>query len=367
MQHIMRASASTSIPVIEEMLAQPCQQGGTAHACLDSFKGCPGAVRNWRLLWWSMPRSRRNECLIELFHRFPNDYVFLGRKVCKVAFMHLVGCGAQLLVDLRQAAKRGTCARTSVAEWKMAAGICNSSKPKRYLDAAQWIQCYAETHGEMSPMSGLILLPAGRKQLYYTQYLYERSLQCLAHIDGKPAEHKTFLKAWQVECFWVQVAKSESQFTKCGVCEFLRGLLDSTPRSNTHLLEVVRARLGKHWAFQSAQRLAMARIEETCVQSAGDEWPGPVKPFCFGNVVSALLFSCLWEFFAILIGCHGFRPDTRHNSMCLLVLRGFHATNTFLSPLFNGFRFFRPARLCKIDKMDQKKTVLPTIWSLPAT
>jgi hypothetical protein len=273
-QHIMRVSACTSLPIIEEHLQEPCQQGATSHACLDAFRSSPGVVRNWRLLWLSLPRHVRRESLLDLFRRFPDDYVFLGYKICRVAFMRLTGCGASLLVELRQAAKSGAVARVGASEWKSAAGISNTSKPKRYLDAAQWIQCYAETHGEMSPMSGIILLPAGRKQLYYSQYLYDRSLQNLGHLDGKAADHKTFLKAWQLECFWVQVARSESQFTKCGVCEFLRGLLDSTPRSNPGLLDMIRSRLGQHWAFQSAQRLAMSRIEEGCVQSAGNEWPG---------------------------------------------------------------------------------------------
>ena len=275
-QHIMKMSASTSLPVITEILQQQCQQGNAVHACLDSFRTNPAAVRNWRLLWWSLPRHVRQEALLKLFRTFPEDYVFMGRKVCKVAFMRLVGCGAQLITELRQAAQHGAVARTEVREWKSSAGIFNISRPKRYLDAAQWIQCYAESYGEMSPMSGIIFLPSGRMQLYYAEYLYDnKNLQNLARLDGKAAEHKTLLKAWQVDCFWVQVARSESQFVKCGVCEFLRGLLDSTPRSNPSLLEVVRARLGKHWAFQSAQRLAMARIEEACIQSAGDEWPGP--------------------------------------------------------------------------------------------
>jgi hypothetical protein len=274
MQHIMRVSATTSLSHIEKRLAESCSQGSTSHPCLTVFRANPGMVRNWRLLWWSVPTHRRHELLLEQFVRFPNDYIFLGVKVCRKAFMQLTGTGASTIVDLKAKAVAGDRSVSSLSEKKLAAGICNLSKPKRYLDCAQWVQVYAESHGEQSPMTGQIFLPAGRKLFYYAQYLHDRSQQDLSSLDGHAGDHRTFLKAWQTECFYITIAKSESMFTRCGCCEFLKALLDSTPRSNPEMLCMVRARLGAHFAFQSAQRLEQGRVEERCRQSGGKEWPG---------------------------------------------------------------------------------------------
>ena len=91
------------------------------------------------------------------------------------------------------------------------------------------------------------------------------------------------------------VCKSVSMFTRCSVCEYLRLLIEQTPREQESLRNVLRERLGQHFDFQAAQRLAHGRVEEECAQSGGRKW------------------------------------------------------------------------LMIIDKMDQKKTVVPTIWSQLAT
>ena len=53
--------------------------------------------------------------------------------------------------------------------------IKNQSKAQRYLDSRNWTEAYAETHGEKSPMSLRVYLPAGRKFFYHSQYEFERS------------------------------------------------------------------------------------------------------------------------------------------------------------------------------------------------
>ena len=47
--------------------------------------------------------------------------------------------------------------------------------------------------------------------------------------------------------------------------------IDLTPRSDTVLMNALRTRLGQHFQFQSAQRLALGREEERCIQSGGTD------------------------------------------------------------------------------------------------
>ena len=69
------------------------------------------------------------------------------------------------------------------------------------------------------------------------------------------------------------VVKSMTMFTSCGLRDFLQNELAKCPRSETQVVEMLKRRLGRHYEFQSAQRLAMGRIEEQCRRSGGDEWP----------------------------------------------------------------------------------------------
>lgn len=160
------------------------------------------------------------------------------------------------------------------------------------------MELYAEQHGEWSPMNQKIFLPAGKKSHYHATYCYERfpdwhemqltlscskfmmfkivlvlrSQQDLAHLDGAAAELAVFRRAWAVELPWVVLAKSESLFTGCTVCSYLQGLIDSCPRDQKVVMQALRARLGKHFSFQGAQRLAIQKIQESARRSDGDEW-----------------------------------------------------------------------------------------------
>ena len=61
-------------------------------------------------------------------------------------------------------------------------------------------------------------------------------------------------------------------FTRCSVCEYLRLLIDQTPRDQEYLRQALQTRLGDHFEFQAAQRLSHGVIEESCAQRGGLEW-----------------------------------------------------------------------------------------------
>ena len=82
----------------------------------------------------------------------------------------------------------------------------------------------------------------------------------------------TFLQAWRVECPWIVVAKSMGMFTRCSVCDYLKLLIEQCPREEDDLREFLKDRLGQHFDFQAAQRLAHGRLEEDAAQSAGEHW-----------------------------------------------------------------------------------------------
>jgi hypothetical protein len=217
----------------------------------------------------------RKEALLKLMKEASGKYQFLGSAVCLEAFKLLTTVPAGTLQEIRDAIQSGKTTFSTLCELGISLALRNTNKAKKYLDAASWIKVYAETHGEISPMTGLIHLPSGRKSLYYLAYLADRETDNLAHLDGSPAEQVTFLDAWRTECPYVLVTASQSMFTRCGVCEYLKALIDVTPRSQAPLINMVRSRLGRHFAFQSAQRLAQSRLEESARRSEGKMWQGP--------------------------------------------------------------------------------------------
>ena len=113
-----------------------------------------------------------------------------------------------------------------------------------FLDARQWLEQYADTHGEHSPMDCLTFLPAGRKQFYHAQYLSARAQQGL-----EPASLQTFQEAWRIGVPWLVISRTICKFSKCGVCEYLKWLIDRTPRSQRDVMQMYLARLGQHFDF----------------------------------------------------------------------------------------------------------------------
>ena len=95
---------------------------------------------------------------------------------------------------------------------------------------------------------------------------------CAAKADIVMATLPTFLAAWRVECPWIVVAKSVGMFTRCSVCDYLKLIIEQCPREEHDLREFLKDRLGQHFDFQAAQRLAHGRVEEEAVQSSGEHW-----------------------------------------------------------------------------------------------
>jgi len=288
--------AFTSKGSVDNILGSRCWAHGQPHQCLDQFKAMPSAVRNWRILWVSLPKPVRKEFLAKALRQGVLN-MFLGQRVCLTAFQMLTGVGGSTLQALREAIRKGQVSFSNTFALAAAQSIKNLAKSHRYIDAREWLEVYAETHAEQSPMTGIFHLPSARRSLYYELYVHDRTQSggSLAHLDGKPADYVTFREMWRHECGHIVIAKSESMFIKCGVCEYLKGLLASIPSGKGNLEAMVRQRLGAHFSFQSSQRLAVGRMMEHARRSCGAHW------------------------------------------------------------------------LMKIDKMDQKRTILPVVWSQHAS
>ena len=266
-----------SVSKFADLLAEPCGKG---HSCLNDFRQCPQSARNWRIMWRSCPPSSRREKLIEVVRKQLEDYrdgddmrewrleySLMGVPVCKAAFMRITGISAWSLTQARRNVLRGHNSSLSRQELGLSRSIVSRNHPDLYIDARQWLEHYADTHGEHSPMDCLTFLPAGRKQFYYTQYSLIRSQQC------RPAASlKTFQQAWRFDVSWLVISRTICKFSKCGVCEYLKWLIDQTPRTKRAVINTYVSRLGQHFDFHSAQRLVVARVEEACIQSGNTKW-----------------------------------------------------------------------------------------------
>ena len=91
----------------------------------------------------------------------------MGERVCWDAFLKLSGIGVSSVVKARNGALADQQSSLSLKELSICLRITNTNKDQLFLDARQWLEMYADTHGENSPMECLSYLPAGRKQFYY--------------------------------------------------------------------------------------------------------------------------------------------------------------------------------------------------------
>ena len=230
-------------------LTTPCGGHAIIHTCMNPFKDNPGVVRNWRALWRSLPAYLRQEALLKNAAKYVNTnarmalgnglvkYSFLGQPVCRNAFMTLTGIGAWSLTDARTKAESGHKSCLSRAELGNKLLIQNTSRPKLYLDARNWLMHYADTHAEKSPISLESYLPAGRKAFYHAAYVHDRKTSNMLY-----AALSVFLAAWRCECPWLVVMKSVSKFVKCNLCEYLKTQIDMTPRNEPQIMEILRDR-----------------------------------------------------------------------------------------------------------------------------
>ena len=107
-----------------------------------------------------------------------------------------------------------------------AADIVATNTPKLYLDSRQWLEWYADTHAEKSPISLKWYLPGGRKCDYHL--IYERDRRSCGR---EPASLEVFLRAWRCETPWIVIPKHLGKFLKCALCEWLKLQIDKTPRT----------------------------------------------------------------------------------------------------------------------------------------
>ena len=276
--YVKTAQAISNVDV-ETQLQSKCSRGKNAHRCFDPFRDSPNIVRNWRVLWHSLPAGLRRESLMVMFknmiHRHGSGadeiahftYPFLGYQVCRTAFRCLTGIGSSSLSSARTAAIAGHESRLSASEIGMCKLIRNTNKDKLYLDARCWLEHYADRAGDHSPMDVDTFLPKGRKICYWAFYVQERKPKGLPH-----AALSTFCEAWRTELPWLKIASSLSKLIHCGVCDYLKDLIDNCPRSHADRLSARVARMGDHYSHQSGQRLCQDRLAERCDQSQGKAW-----------------------------------------------------------------------------------------------
>ncbi len=189
-------------------------------------------------------------------------FEFLGLQLCRNAFRRVTGVGNSSLDQARDRALAGKHSVASREELGLALSVRNTSKAKLYLAARSWLEHYAEVYAEWSPSKLEAYLPGGKRKFYYSQYYYDVTTEH-RNPDRLLASESVFYEAWRVEVPWLVICKSISMFTRCGVCEYLKLLIEQCTRNNPETRDALR------W---SAQRLAQARVEEACARSGGKKW-----------------------------------------------------------------------------------------------
>ena len=164
---------------------------------------------------------------------------FLGKNVCRRAFLALTGIGSNSLTLARSAAAADKRSSLSGAELGACLSIKNTNRPKLYLDARMWLEHFADSSGEHSPMHIETFLPNGRKSDYYAMYVYNRR----DRPSDEVASFATFLEAWRFDLPHIRVASSLSKFIRCGVCDYLRDQIDRCPRDKTEYMGALVRRL----------------------------------------------------------------------------------------------------------------------------
>ena len=124
------------------------------------------------------------------------------------------------------------------------------------MTARAWLLSYAQIYGDTSPLCDSLFLPAGRKQYFYAVYYRDRVVREVPRelIVSLPY----FLKMWRTELPWVQLRSATGPFTHCGLCDFMKMMIGST--QDPGMKHILLMRLGEHYEFQAAQRIAMNNI-----------------------------------------------------------------------------------------------------------
>ena len=100
--------------------------------------------------------------------RWRVQFTFLGVSVCRDAFLVLTGVGCSVMQAVRADVLSNKVSYSTPAERGLHGGLLkNTPKSTAYLSARQWLEAYAESHSEWSPMDAKAYLPAGRKVFFY--------------------------------------------------------------------------------------------------------------------------------------------------------------------------------------------------------
>ena len=180
---------------------------------------------------------------------FSTQYRVLGIPVCRQAFISATGINTCTL----QLARETVCGKRTVAS---SLGCWVGRRPLAYMDARSWLLQYAKTHGDTSPLNTKIFLPCGRKHYYWAAYYRDR--QQKEAPPNQIASLTRFLLAWRTELPFIEVRSRSGLFTHCGLCDYLRTVISLAIDAETKRESVMR--LGEHYDFQAAQRIAMSNI-----------------------------------------------------------------------------------------------------------
>ena len=238
--------------------------------------GAPTVVLRWRKFWYSLPSADRADRLRRAFRREFEDHVkrqlgdttgfhmvfrVFGKQVCREAFITITGIHADTLQAARAAALGGmsTLPIAPPAIWA-------SRRPVAYIAARAWLLAYAKTHADTSPLCTKLFLPAGRRHFYWSVFYTE----CTS--KGKDPSTilglKQFLKMWRTEVPWIELRSASGPFTHCGLCDYLKMMVAQA--SDMGLRHSLLLRLGEHYQFQAAQRLAIANVFAESDRSPND-------------------------------------------------------------------------------------------------
>jgi hypothetical protein len=263
-----RIAAKLDRKAIVKSLACPCDPYNKKkrHTCLDAFREQIGAVHRWRVCYYALPYGDRQRRLATMFSdehgaqmvskfqdtaAFKMQYFFMQRPVCKEAFQRLTGIDKH---SLRRGRTCGTSDRIVDPNALIAVpAFLDGRHARKYLCSRAWLLSYAESHADYNPIDGTMLLPAGRKHHYYNMY----KQQCISSgIGDQAASQSVFLEMWRMDCAWIKLRQTHSPFTKCGLCEFLKGCSEAT--ADMQVRQQLLKRLSDHYEFAATQRVQLS-------------------------------------------------------------------------------------------------------------
>ena len=126
----------------------------------------------------------------------------------------------------------------------------------KYLGCRAWLLRYAIENADYSPLTNEMWLPSGRKHYYHCMYVEDARKLNLP--DNSVGQVNLFYKVWRNEFPWLKIRTESSLFAKCGLCEFLHSAAHAATTTEARMMFT--ARLGRHYAFAAAQRLALSNL-----------------------------------------------------------------------------------------------------------